>query len=79
MGACQIVRRAAQCNDCLKERNRVRSPVYPEVEMAGIMIEGVHIDCCPRRGGHRLDGGELAQHLIGVKKSQACSQRISLC
>ncbi|MFQ3536997.1 MAG: zf-TFIIB domain-containing protein [Aggregatilineales bacterium] len=39
----------------------MRSPVYPEVEMVGIMIEGVHIDYCPRSGGHWLDGGELAQ------------------
>jgi Zn-finger nucleic acid-binding protein len=38
----------------------VRSPVYPEIEMVGIMIEGVHIDHCPRSGGHWLDGGELA-------------------
>jgi Zn-finger nucleic acid-binding protein len=28
--------------------------------MVGIMIEGVHIDHCPRSGGHWLDGGELA-------------------
>jgi len=38
----------------------VRSPIYPEVEMVGVMIEGVHIDHCPRSGGHWLDGGELA-------------------
>lgn len=38
----------------------MRSPVYPEVEMVGMMIEGVHIDHCPRSGGHWLDGGELA-------------------
>jgi Zn-finger nucleic acid-binding protein len=38
----------------------VRSPVYPDVEMVGMMIEGVSIDHCPRSGGHWLDGGELA-------------------
>lgn len=38
----------------------MRSPVYPDVEMVGTMIEGVHIDHCPRSGGHWLDGGELA-------------------
>jgi len=38
----------------------VRSPVYPDVEMVGMMIEGVPIDHCPRSGGHWLDGGELA-------------------
>ncbi|MFN7209577.1 MAG: zf-TFIIB domain-containing protein [Aggregatilineales bacterium] len=38
----------------------MRSPVYPEVEMVSIMIEGVQIDHCPRSGGLWLDGGELA-------------------
>lgn len=38
----------------------MRSPVYPDVEMVSIMIEGVQIDHCPRSGGHWLDGGELA-------------------
>jgi len=39
----------------------MRSPVYPDVEMVGISIEGVRIDQCPRSGGHWLDYGELAQ------------------
>lgn len=39
----------------------MRSPVYPDTEMVGMMIEGVHVDHCTRSGGHWLDGGELAQ------------------
>lgn len=39
----------------------MRSPIYPDVEMVGISIEGVRIDQCPRSGGHWLDHGELAQ------------------
>ncbi len=39
----------------------MRSPVYPDTEMVGMMIEGVYVDHCPRSGGHWLDGGELAR------------------
>ncbi|GAB4545789.1 MAG: hypothetical protein OHK0023_04610 [Anaerolineae bacterium] len=39
----------------------MRSPVYPDMDMVSVMIEGIALDQCVRSGGYWLDRGELAR------------------